>query len=230
MPIDIGILFNVSPAISLLFFKICADDRNALTIEFLKFMEKICLKGDRKINEIVRIFSMFYIKELNCIYDFCNFIVKFSDKIDDLYEKTKKDLLIKVSKKSVLNDIFNFIEDIAKNPKFDEEEVINNMREKFTNEDFINKFKKEFKGKLLGNNDDNIYLKILDGNKCVKLISNFDKKIGELNKGKNCLNEIDLSLNFLSDYINVSKPLTDSLRLALSNFDTQSPKKMLKLF
>jgi len=104
------------------------------------------------------------------------------------------------------------------------------MHEKFINDDFINKFKEEFKAKVPGNDDDNRYLKILDGNKCVKLINNFDKKLGELSKGGNILNKIDLSLNFLSDYINASKPLTDSLRLALFNFDRQSQQKNVKIF
>ena len=230
MPIDIGILFNVSEAIALLFFKICTDDKNALTREFLKFMEKICLKGDRKINEIVRIFSMFYIKELKCIYDFCNFIMKFNGKIDDLYEKHQKNSTVEFSKKSALQAVFNFFEDLAEESKLDEEKIINNMREKFINDDFINKFKEEFKAKVPGNDDDNRYLKILDGNKCVKLINNFDKKLGELSKEGNILNKIDLSLNFLSDYINASKPLTDSLRLALFNFDRQSQQKNVKIF
>ena len=134
MPIDIGILFNVSPAISLLFFKICADSKNALTREFIKFLEKICLKGDREINKFVRIFSMFYIKELKCIYDLGNFIMKLNGKIDDLYEKTKNDLIITLTKKSALHDVFNFIENIAEKENFDEEEVINIMHDKFANE------------------------------------------------------------------------------------------------
>jgi len=230
MPIDIGILFNVSPKISLSFFKICANDKNALTREFLKFLEKICSKGDRKINEIVRIFSMFYIKELKCIYDFCDFIMKLNGKIDDLYEKTKKDLEVEFSKKSALHTVFNFIGNMAKKPKLDEKEIIKNMCENFLNDDFVNTFIEEFTAKLPRNNDNNRYLKILDGNNCVDLINNSNKKLAELSEGGNILNKLDLSLNILSDYIKSSKPLTDSLRLALFNFNKQSQKKMLKFF
>ena len=145
MILDLIILFNVSPAITLSFFKICADNRNAISREFIKILEKICIKGDRKINEIIRIFSMFYIKELECIYDFCKFIKKFNDKIDDLYEKTKNDLIVKFSKPSALHYIFNFIEDLVQKPKFDEKEVINAMRDTFTKDEFINEFLEEFK-------------------------------------------------------------------------------------
>jgi hypothetical protein len=230
MPIDIGILFNVSPAFALLFFKICADRKNTITSEFIKFLEKICLKGDREINKFVRIFSMFYIKELECIYDFCNFIMKLNGKIDDLYEKTKKDLIATFAKTSALHDVFNFIGNIAQKEKFDEEEFINIMRDKFANEDFVKKFLEEFKSKQLEDNDENKYLKLLDGNKCVELINNLDKKLSELSRGGNILNKIDLSLNFLGDHIKASKPLTDALRLALFNFDRQSQIKNGKIF
>ena len=166
MALNISVLFNVSPAISLLFFKICADDKNQLTLEFAKFLQKICIKGDREINKFVRIFSMFYIKELNCIYDFGNSIVKLNGKIDDLYENIKKDLLVKLPKKSALHDLFNFIGNISMKPELDKEEYYKIMYDKFANDEFINKFLDEFKAKE-PENDYEIYLKVLDGNKCV---------------------------------------------------------------
>ena len=144
---------------------------------------------------------MFYIKESKRIYDFANLIMKFNGKINDLYEKTKQDLILNLNKKSSLNEVFNFVKNIAKNRTFDEEEIKSKFYDKFVNENFLNKFIEEFKDKLQGNNNDNQYLKILDGNKCVELINDFDKKFGELNKRGNLLNILDLGLNCISDYL-----------------------------
>ena len=173
---------------------------------------------------------MFYIKESKRIYDFANLIMKFNGKINDLYEKTKQDLILNLNKKSSLNEVFNFVKNIAKNRTFDEEEIKSKFYDKFVNENFLNKFIEEFKDKLQGNNNDNQYLKILDGNKCVELINDFDKKFGELNKRGNLLNILDLGLNCISDYFDAPKPLTDSLKLALFNFDRQSQIKNAKIF
>ena len=70
MNADIGILFNVSAISAASFFSICIDERNELTKEFLDFMIKFCIKGDREINKNYRLFTMFYLKELKFIYDF----------------------------------------------------------------------------------------------------------------------------------------------------------------
>ena len=227
MNVDIGILFNVSAISAASFFAICLDERNELTKEFLDFMIKFCIKGDRKINENYRLFTMFYLKELQFIYDFNYFIIQLNNNLNNFYDETKNNLISK-RRESVMNDIFGFIgEAINKcgdylNGEISEADIFCEMRDKFIEKDFINKFKKEFIKSY--NIDHN--LKFLDGNECVNLIRNLDEKLPYVKQ--NVFELLDFRM--LSDFIVAKKPLIDSLKLALYNYKKQSKPCNDKIF
>ena len=109
---DLGVIFNISPICVESFFEICLNKKKEITFELLKIIHKICSKGERKINGQYRLFSMCYLKEFKCIYDFNKIILILNDHLNDLYDSTKNYLISENKKKSVINDLFVFIEDV----------------------------------------------------------------------------------------------------------------------
>ena len=227
MNVDIGILFNVSAISAASFFAICIDERNELTKEFLDFMIKFCIKGDREINKNYRLFTMFYVKELQFIYDFNYFIIQLNNNLNNFYDETKNNLISK-RRQSALDELFSFIgEAINKcgdylNGEISEADIFREMRDRFIEKDFINKFKKEFIKRYT--NEYN--LKFLDGNQLVNLIRNLDEKLPYVKQ--NVFELLDFRM--LSDFIVAKKPLIDSLKLALYNYKKQSKPCNDKIF
>ena len=217
---DTGVIFNVSPKTVALLSAICINDKNSISMEFLEILNRICQKGKRIINGKFRLFSMFYIKELGVIYDFCNLIEKANNKFNDIYENPKNKCS---NSKLSLNNIINFGFDIIRGIDFDDlgnldiNNIVYDFKEKFMDQDFIKQIKEEiFEPRKNGN-----LLKILDGNNVIDIINNLKNKIPSLNESGFNWFDFDLNPKFFNDYISTQKPLVDSIKLGIENFMKQ---------
>jgi len=224
---DTGVIFNVSPKTVALLSAICINDKNSISMEFLEILNRICQKGNRIINGKFRLFSMFYIKELGVIYDFCNLIEKANNKFNDIYENPKNKCS---NSKLSLNNIINFGFDIIRGIDFDDlgnldiNNIVYDFKEKFMDQDFIKQIKEEiFEPRKNGN-----LLKILDGNNVVDIINNLKHKIPSLNESGFNWFDFDFNPKFFNDYISTQKPLVDSIKLGIENFMKQSDDNNFK--
>ena len=210
---DTCVIFNISPKIAAAFFAIMQNDKNMLTDEFLKILMKICSKGNTQINRQIRLFSIIYIYNFGVIYDFCHLLENANNKFNDLYNTSKNKL---IQSNSFLNDIFNFSVDLInqiKNSQLDLKNVIEDIQNKFINQDFLNKIKKE----IFAPNKNGHILKLLDGNYAVNIINNLRQKLPYFYESGFNLLDFNLNLSFLNDYIYSYQPLVTSLKLALEN-------------
>ena len=225
---DFGVIFNISPICVASFFEIYENKKNKITSELLKIIYKICSKGERKINEQYRLFSMCYSKEFNCIYDFIKIILILNDYLNDLYDNAKNDLISEKKKNNVVKDfslfinfVFNKVNDYLKND-INEKQIINEVYNRFKKDDFINRFQNVFKNKY--NNEKN--LEFIDGNECVKIINNINEKIYSV-KG-NIFDFFDSKI--ISNFFLSKKPLTDTIKIALYNYEKQDTEDIKKIF
>lgn len=225
---DFGVIFNISPSCAVTFFVICTNGKNNITSEFLKIIHKICSKGERKINGQYRLFSMCYL--FNRIYDFNKIILILNDYLNDLYDKAKNDLISEKKKNNVIKDLtlfinyaFNQVNNYLKHDiNINEGQIIKEICNKFKKEDFINRFKNEF----INKNNDEIKLEFIDGNECVKIINNINEKIYSIEG--NLLDFLDSEM--IRNFFFSKKPLTDTIKIALFNYENQDTKDNKKIF